>query len=202
MAKATDMILAIEHGGAEPLVRVQSNNAADIMKLVDLGAYGVIAPMIETASEAEALASALHYPPRGTRSYGPRRPPYRFGADYVAAASASVVSMAMIETQRGLENLNAILAVDGIDGVFIGPADLALALGSAAKPDSNDPVVVEAVATILVNAHAANKRAGIFCASASFARSKLAEGFDLVTMMPDLPALVASAKASLAEARG
>lgn len=201
ISKAMEMMVAIENGGTEPLVRLQANDAADTMKLLDLGAYGVIAPMIETREQAQAFASAIHYPPKGVRSYGPRRPLLRYGADYVAHASSSIVSMAMIETRLGLENMESILAVDGLDGVFIGPADLALALGCEAKPDSEDPVVVEVIGQIRAKAHAAGKRAGIFCGGARFARAKLAEGFDLVTVLPDLQAVVTASKAALAEVR-
>ncbi|KSV75205.1 hypothetical protein N185_17650 [Sinorhizobium sp. GW3] len=202
ITKAMDMIVAIEKGGAEPLVRLQSNNAAEIMKLLDLGAYGVIAPMVETQEQAKAFASAIHYPPSGTRSFGPRRPLLRYGAGYLQQASASIVALAMIETRLGLENLEAILAVDGLDGVFIGPADLALALGCEARPDSNDPIVVEAISEIRSRTRMAGKRIGIYCASAGFARAKLDEGFDLVTMAPDLPALISASRSALAEVRG
>lgn len=201
MEMAANMIVAIENGGALPMVRLKANDAADTMKLLDLGAYGVIAPMIDTREDAEAFAAALHYPPKGTRSFGPRRPLLRYGTSYVAEASASIVSLAMIETQLGLANLDAILAVDGLDGVFIGPSDLALALGREAKPDSADPLVVETIATIRERAHKAGKRAGIFCSGAEFARAKLTQGFDLVSVMPDLSALLSAARSALAEVR-
>jgi 4-hydroxy-2-oxoheptanedioate aldolase len=198
---AVQMIVAIENGGCEPFVRVRWNNPDEIMKLIDLGAYGVIAPMIETAGEARELASALHYPPRGARSFGPRRPMMRYGADYFAQASETIVSMAMIETERGLAHLDEILAVDGLDGVFIGPADLSVALGGPPRPDSDDPKVVAVIAMIREHAHAAGKRVGIFCGSGAFARSKLQEGFDLVTLTPDLSMLIAAAENVVATAR-
>lgn len=198
---AVAMMTAIEGRGIEPFVRVQANDAGDIGKLLDVGAYGIIAPMIETAGQAQDLADALHYPPRGRRSFGPRRPMLRYGTAYHTLASASIVSFAMIETRRGLDALDAILAVDGIDGVFIGPADLAFALGCEPKPDSDAPPVVGAVRRIREQAHDAGKRVGIFCGSPQFARAKLDEGFDLVTLTPDLAMLTTAARNSLQSLR-
>jgi 4-hydroxy-2-oxoheptanedioate aldolase len=198
---AVAMMTAIELAGCEPFVRVRWNSPSEIMKLADLGAYGIIAPMVETAEEAALLASALHYPPRGQRSFGPRRPLLRYGADYISKASDTIVSMAMIETQKGIDNLESILAVDGLDGVFIGPADLSLALGGPPKPDSTDPKVVSAIRHIRERAHAMGKRVGIFCGSPLFGRQKLQEGFDLVTLTPDLTMLAAAAKDAVTVAR-
>ena len=126
----------------------------------------------------------------------------RYGEGYFERAGDTIVSMAMIETERGLANLDDILSVEGIDGVFIGPADLAVALGRAPKPDSDDPVVVDTVRTIRERVHAAGKRVGVFCGAAAFARVKLAEGFDFVTLTPDLAMLTAAARRALEEARG
>jgi 4-hydroxy-2-oxoheptanedioate aldolase len=195
------MLLAIEKQGVEPIVRMHWNEPAAIMKILDAGAYGVVAPMIETAEEARAFADCLHYPPHGKRSWGPRRPLIRYGRDYAAQASASVVSMAMIETRRGLDNLDAILAVDGLDGIFIGPADLALALGRAPRADHDDPEVVATIADIRERTHAAGRKVGIFTAAPAFSARKLRECFDLVTITPDLMMLEAAARRTLAEVR-
>jgi 4-hydroxy-2-oxoheptanedioate aldolase len=194
---AVEMFTAIECGGAEPFVRVRANDASGIMKLLDCGARGVIVPMIETAEQARAFASALHYPPRGTRSFGPRRPLLRYGPGYPEFASETIVGLAMIETALGLKNLDEILATPGIDGIFIGPADLALALGAPPEADSQDPRVVAAIRAILARAREHNKRAGIFCGSAAFARRRLAEGFDLVSLTPDLSMLLSAARSVL-----
>ena len=201
IADAIAMITAIEGGTAEPFVRVQANDAGMIMKLLDCGARGVIVPMIETADQARELASALHYPPRGRRSFGPRRPLLRYGSAYPEFASETFVGLAMIETALALENLDEILSVDGIDGVFIGPADLALALGAEPAADSTDPRVMAAVSTILRRTHVYGKRCGIFCASTPFARDKLAQGFDMISITPDLAMLINSARAALATVR-
>jgi 4-hydroxy-2-oxoheptanedioate aldolase len=201
LSDAVAMMTAIELGGAVPLARTRANDPGEVMALLDAGAYGIIAPMVETATDARRLAHALHYPPRGGRSYGPRRPSLRYGARYFQIASQTIVSFAMIETVPGLDNLDAILAVDGIDGVFIGPSDLALALGRGPGADSDDPVVVDAIRHIRERAHAHGRRAGIFCSAPHFAREKLAEGFDLVSITPDLTLLVAAARASLEDVR-
>lgn len=199
---AVAMMTAIELGGCEPFVRVAWNRPSDIMKLADMGAYGIIAPMIETAEQAARLASAVHYPPRGSRSFGPRRPSMRYGADYVSKASETIVAFAMIETPRGVDNIDEIVAVDGIDGVFIGPADLSLSFGGPAVADSADPSVVATIRHVRERAHAAGKRVGIFCASAAFARTKKEEGFDFVTLTPDLVMLSAAATAAVKIVRG
>jgi 4-hydroxy-2-oxoheptanedioate aldolase len=108
----------------------------------------------------------------------------------------------MIETRLGLDNLDAILAVDGLDGIFIGPADLALALGEPPRPDPVSPLVVETITHIRQRAHAAGRKVGLFCADGAYARARIAEGFDLVTLAPDSVLLAAGAKASLEAARG
>lgn len=200
-AQVTAMLAAIELGGAEPFVRMQVNNQADAMKLLDAGAYGLIAPMINTAADAQSFAQALHYSPRGIRSYGPRRPALRYGADYVTHASSTIVALAMIETREALANLDAILDTDGIDGVFIGPTDLALDLGYAPSVDTAEPEVVAAIAHVRERAKAHGKRAGVFCGSGAFARAKIAEGFDFVSAAPDLGLLLGAARAVIAEAR-
>ncbi len=200
-AQVTSMLTAIELGGAEPFVRMQVNDQADAMKLLDAGAYGLIAPMVNTAADAERFAAALHYGPRGIRSYGPRRPALRYGVGYLQQASDTLVALAMVETREALANLDAILAVDGLDGVFIGPTDLALDLGHAPSVDSSEPEVVAAIAHVRERAHAAGKRAGIFCGSGAFARQKIAEGFDFVTAAPDLSLLLGAAQAVITQAR-
>lgn len=196
-ATTVAMLTAIECRGVEPIVRIKSNDPGEIGPLLDAGAYGIIAPMVETARQTRHLVEQLHYPPIGKRSFGPRRPNLRFGPDYVACASSSIVSMAMIETLKGLDNLAQILDVDGLDGIFIGPADLALALGCKPQADSVEPAVVEAVRRIRETAHAAGRRVGIFTGSAAFAREKLDEGFDLVTLTPDLAMVTAQARITL-----
>lgn len=199
--QVTAMLVAIEFGGAVPFVRLQENRPSDVMKLLDAGAYGIIAPMVNNRTDAESLASAVHYSPRGVRSFGPRRPSLKFGAGYLDCASTSIISFAMIETREALANLDEILMVDGIDGVFIGPTDLALDLGHAPEVDTKIPEVVEAIATVRNAAKAKGKKVGIFCGTGTFAAQKIAEGFDFVTAAPDLGMLLGAARNVIADAR-
>lgn len=197
IAMAGAMFTAIEGRGTEPMARAASLDAAEIGKLLDTGAYGIIAPMVETRAHAQALADAVHYPPDGARSYGPRRPLFRYGPSYADMARETLVVLAMIETRRGLDNLDDILTVEGLDGVFIGPSDLALALGEAPAPDSRSPIVTEAVGHIRARAQAHGRRCGVFCGAPDFAAEKVAEGFDLVTVAPDLGLLTQGARQAL-----
>ena len=136
---AMPMLQALSATPAMPIVRVPSLNGPQIMQALDAGAYGIICPMISTEDDARAFVSACRYPPHGERSFGPTRGLLYGGADYFAKANDTILTLAMIETQQGLDNLDAILAVEGLDGVFIGPNDLCLALGLAPSSEPADP---------------------------------------------------------------
>jgi len=194
---AVEMLTAIEGRGCEPLVRVSQNEYTEVGRLLDAGASGIIAPLIDTSEAAQALVDAFHYPPRGSRSLGPRRPVLRWGQDYRNRTHDLLVSLAMVESRAALENLEAILAVPGLDGVFIGPSDLALALGRDPAADPTDAVVLDAIRQVRESAHAAGKRIGIFCGSAESARERIHEGFDLVSIGTDLQMLASTAIAGL-----
>lgn len=200
-AAAAQMLAAIATTPTVPLVRAPWLDPGAIMKLLDAGALGVICPMINSAEEARALVAACLYPPRGGRSNGPVRAAYVYGADYQRRANDMVMPIAMIETAAGLKNLDAILDVDGLAGVYIGPTDLALSLGAEPRFDPVDPIVVGAIETILAAALARKKRAGIHCGSAAYAKAMIAKGFSLVTIGSDARFVAAGAQGVLAEMR-
>lgn len=189
------MLTAISTTDAVPLVRVPWNTPGDIMRAADAGAYGVICPNIETGEECERFVGACRYAPLGYRSVGPLRAALYGGADYITHANDTVLAVAQIETAKGLANMTAIAAVKGLDMLYVGPSDLGLSLGRAAKPDQTDPVVVEAIDAILNCAKQAGLRAGIFCQTVEYARAMAAKGFDLVTVTYDQHLLAGGAGA-------
>lgn len=201
-AQAVTMFQAIATTTSIPLVRPSRNDSAEIMRFLDAGAYGVICPMVSTAADATALVSACRYPPVGTRSYGPARGLLYGGADYPDRANDEIVVLAMIETAEGLANLDAILAVPGLDGTYVGPNDLALALGHRPVAENPDPAMREAVERVRAATVAAGKLAGIFCSGGAGAAQRLAEGFDLVTPGNDAGLLRQVSAAAVATARG
>lgn len=201
LGAAVAMLAAIEAKGCEPFVRLLQNDPAMTGKLADCGAYGIIAPLIDDAVEARRLVQSLHYPPTGARSLGPRRPLLRWGDDYRLMTGEALVTLAMIETKAGLENLEHILAVEGLDGVFVGPSDLAIALGREPLADPTDSVVVAAIEHVSRRAHDAGKRAGIFCGSVAAAHARLAQGFALVSLGTDLQMLADAARKGLRQLR-
>ena len=181
---ALTMLQAISTTAAVPLVRVSHNSAWMIQKLLDMGAYGVICPMIDTRRECEAFVKAMRYPPRGDRSFGPSRGLLYGGTDYAAHADRTVLAWGMIETEVAVGNLAEILSVEGLDGVYIGPSDLSMTIeGKVSNPLSSR--VVSVVDGIIDAAHRAGKRVGIFCPDAAFARQMIERGCDLVTVMND-----------------
>jgi 4-hydroxy-2-oxoheptanedioate aldolase len=141
---AVTMLQGISTTGAMPMARVPWNDPARLMKILDAGRYGVICPMVNTRAEAEALVRACKYPPRGYRSWGPVRASIYAGADYGDHANEDIVVMPMIETAEAMKNLDDILSVPGVDGVYVGPSDLSLALGLKPRLDQTDAPVVEA----------------------------------------------------------
>ena len=185
---AVQAFRAVAAHGLAPMVRLRGIDAALAGYLLDAGAAGVIAPMVETVAEAEALVAACRYPPRGRRSHGPIRTALRPGADAFAAAEEAVV-FAMIETADGLERCEAIAAVPGLDGLFIGPGDLGLALGLGVGQDRAEPELVAAFTRVLAACRSAGKHAGMHAATAGYAARMAAEGFDLVTVWVDAAAI-------------
>lgn len=179
------MLQAISATPAAPLVRVPSLDPPLIMKALDAGAYGVICPMINTVKDAEVFIATTRYPPYGCRSFGPARGLLYGGADYFAAADQTIIRLAMIETEPGLTVVEDICCVDGVDGIFIGPNDLSLALGRGPSNDPTDDVVVKAVARCCVAARSKGKHAGIFSPSGASAAARIAEGFDFVVPNSD-----------------
>jgi len=169
---AVTMLQAISTTPCIPLARVPWNEPGAIMKLLDAGAYGIICPMIGGAADATAFAAACHYPPQGIRSYGPRRALLYAGDDYPAQANNTVLAIAMIETAEALANVDAIAAVQGVDALYIGPADLSLALGREQRVDQTDPIMVEALDTVLAAARRHNKVAGLHTGSPAYARRR------------------------------
>ncbi|HEY1846045.1 MAG TPA: aldolase/citrate lyase family protein [Buttiauxella sp.] len=201
-ASALTMLQAISATPATPLARVNSNDAAQIMRLLDAGAWGIICPMVSTPEQARQFVAACRYPPLGNRSFGPARALLYGGKDYPQYANDEILTLAMIETREALENLDAILATDGLDGVFIGPNDLSLALTGSASAESQHPDMLAAVERVLARCRAHSKIAGIFCTSGKAAAQRLAEGFSFVTPANDVMQLGRAAREAIALARG
>jgi 4-hydroxy-2-oxoheptanedioate aldolase len=178
---AIAMLQAISSTNAIPLVRPSALVPSEIMRYLDAGAYGVICPMISTARDAADLVSACRYPPDGSRSFGPARGLLYGGADYLDGANRELLVLGMIETCEGLENLEAILAVPGLDGIYVGPNDLSLALGHRPANESRVPEVADAIELVRRRTVETGKIAGIFCSNGEAAAMRVAQGFDLVT---------------------
>jgi 4-hydroxy-2-oxoheptanedioate aldolase len=181
-------IAAVHAAGAAPVVRVPLGDFAVVSRVLDFGAEGVIAPMINTPEDARTFAAAAKYPPLGERSIGPMRAIMLNNleaADYVARANAETITFAMIETRTALANLDAILATPGIDGVFIGPSDLSLALTDGRIIDPHSKEVDTEVERIGQAAQKAGKIAGAYTADATRANELAARGFRFLAVASD-----------------
>jgi len=193
------MLQAISTTATVPVVRVPWLEPGIIMKTLDAGAYAVICPMINTREDAQKLVAYTNYAPRGTRSFGPVRALLYGGADYPQRANDTIVRFAMIETAQALDNLDAILSVEGLDAIYIGPSDLSLALGCKPTFDEVDPPVAEAIDHILARAKAHGLVAGIHNGTPEVALA--AKGFRFVTVSSDARLLAAGSQQILARMR-
>jgi 4-hydroxy-2-oxoheptanedioate aldolase len=201
---AVSMLQAMNGSSTVPFARVPWLDPAIIMKLLDAGILGIICPMINTADEARRLASYVRYPPVGERSFGPARAGFIVDPDYGGKANDMVKCLAMIETAEGYRNVEEIVQVEGIDGVYIGPIDLTLGLYGNDLPigiDREEPEMIEAIKKILNSAHAAGKKAGIHCGTPEYAARMTDLGFDMVALSTDLSLFSAASKSSLEATR-
>jgi 4-hydroxy-2-oxoheptanedioate aldolase len=195
-AAACEMIRAIEAGGALPVVRVPWNEPAMMGRVLDAGALAIIAPMIQTVDDARRAVEACLYPPLGRRSFGPLRVSMRDGPGYFAGANDRVAVLPMIETAEALEAVEEIMAVPGVAGAFVGPADLSLALSLAPKDNDGVAVFDQALARVVAACRQAGKFAAIY-SNAKTAPLRISQGFQMVSVSNDLTAILAGAQADL-----
>ncbi len=191
MEQCKSILQAVAGGPIVPLVRCRDSSASHIHQVLDLGALGIIVPMCNSADDAKAIVDASSYPPvqgqvgrlhdTGSRSYGPVRAALAWGVgNYFTQADPLILRWVMIETRAGLDNCEDIALTPGVDGLFIGPNDLSLALGVAPSSAPTSPHVVSAIDRILKAAVDAGKFGGIFCSTGSFAREMQSKGFHFV----------------------
>ncbi len=192
------MFQAMRASGATLMARVPWNEPGIIMKALDAGAYGIICPMVNTAEDAARFVSCLRYPPRGQRSFGPTRVSFAAGANYGGEANDNMLALAMIETAEGMANLDAIAATPGLDGLYIGPADLTISLtGGRLAPgfDREEPELMDAIQRILAACKTNRIAAGLHCGTPDYAARAIEWGFNLTTVGGNSRFLAAAAGA-------
>lgn len=196
------MLQAISTTATPPLVRVPWVEPGIIMKSLDAGAMGVICPMINNRDDAEKFIGACKYSPQGYRSTGPTRAAVYAGADYIANANGEILAIAMIETVEAIENLDAILSTPNLDGIYIGPNDLALSMGETPSIDPTNERVVAQIGEIIDAANAKGVPAGIHCGAPEYAAKMIKRGAKLVTIASDGRLLAAAASAAVKACKG
>lgn len=199
---ALTMLQVLQGLPAPVLARVPWNEPGILMKCLDAGFSGVICPMVNTPEDAGRLVQATRYAPLGGRSFGPTRANLVHGAGYAKAANASVLVLAMIETREAVQNLDAILAVEGIDGVYVGPSDLGLSLGHEPTLEPTAPEVLAAIAEIVRRARGAGRIAGVHTGSAEMVGRMLGQGFQFASLLTDMRLFANALAAQLAATRG
>jgi 4-hydroxy-2-oxoheptanedioate aldolase len=195
----------INAAGKPALARVPVGEFQNVSKLFDAGASGVIAPMINTMEDARRFAAYSKYPPLGERSWGSYGGLGSSGLDpnsYLREANRFSLSFAMIETREAMAIVDDILALEGIDALFVGPSDLSIALSGGASVNASAKEVDEAVRHIVARANAVKKPVAFYAATAERAKEGIALGARLVTVMSDSGFLRSAAQTALKIARG
>jgi len=187
---------AVDITDTAPVVRVSWNDPAEIGKVLDAGAMTIIAPMTNTVADAEAAVSACRYAPEGIRSFGPMRVGLREGANYPGRANSDVAVFPMIETEEALNNVEAIAAVAGVTGLFVGPFDLSLSLGLPPGNNDGNSKFDKALERILSACKSNNISAGIL-SNEALAAKRVKQGFQFVVVSTDFVALAGSLYAGL-----
>ena len=199
---AVPLMTAIQsNSDATPLVRVPWNDPGQIMRALDAGAMGIICPMINTKAEAEALVRSCRYPPMGERSFGPYRAS-QYGADYWQKANEEILLFAMVETRQAVSNLEEILSVKGINGVYVGPSDLSLSMGKPPTLDPTDKEVLTAIDIIVKTTRKWGHIAGVHTDGPATALKRFGAGFQMCTILNDVRMLANAVAAAIREVRG
>ena len=196
-----EMLRAISTTKTVPFVRVPWNDPPTIMKALDAGAYGVVVPLVNTRAEAEQAVWSCRYPPKGGRSFGPARASMYGGAGYVDGANDEIAVICMIETAEALDNLDEILSVEGVDCAYIGPSDLAYAIGLKPVGDNPDPKHQETMLSILEACKRHGVAPGAHTGSLEYTTKWLEAGFQMVNLGSDIGFMRALASTELSAAR-
>lgn len=201
------MFQATQAAGAVPMARLAWNEPWLIMRALDLGAVGVILPLIDNAGEARRAVEACRYPPLGKRSYGPVRAEMVMGSSAPDELGGDVLCFAMIETREGIENLEEIAATPGLDGLYIGPSDLSIALGLApggvtSDPTQDRPALADAIERVRKACEANQLIAGMHCGGGAIADHYARQGFGLITVAVDTNLYKATIRRELLAAQG
>jgi len=199
-AALVPMLQALSLGNGAPMVRVTQNDPGEIAFVLDAGAYGVICPTMETAEDCRRFVDACDYPPRGVRSWGPTRGVLYGGADYFDAYAGEILRIALIETKKGIDNLDAIAATPGLDMIYLGPNDLGVSHGAKPSYTPNHPEVERAMDTVVEAARRHGIAAGMHTASTAVARTAAQKGYRLLSLGYASKIMTAAAAQALKDA--
>ena len=188
------MLQSISQNSTIPFARVPWNEPGIIMKMLDAGVLGIIAPMINNKQECEKFVSYCRYPPLGERSFGPMRAQLVYGSDYFKNANSQVITLAMIETKEAIENLDEILSVENLNGVYVGPSDMSIAYGLPPKFDVKEDPIYSNIKLVVKKAKKYGKIAGIHNGTTNYAKEMIALGYQFVTVSSDFRAMSSYAK--------
>ncbi|MEQ8307354.1 MAG: aldolase/citrate lyase family protein [Hoeflea sp.] len=204
-ASAYSSIRAIHARGKPGLFRIPVGRNDLASRALDMGFEGVIAPMINSTDDARAFADAMKYPPLGSRSWGPVRALELHGdktpETYFRSANRETLAIAMIETREAVEALDSILAVEGIDGVFVGPSDLSISWSNGEGVNPHRPDMQDALADIAGKAVEAGKFAAIFAVDPSDVQTFFKMGYRIAALNTDPGAIMAGAETMLGAAK-
>ena len=195
---AFHMLQAVSATPATPFARVPWNEPGLLMKLLDSGAYGLICPMINSRRDCEDFVGACRYPPMGWRSFGPNRVVQYAGSDYWQHANREIILLAQVETAEAVANIDDILDVPGLDGIYVGPGDLSLSMGQTPSMAPTAPPVLAAMQLVLKKARARNLFVAVHTDGAQTALTRYSEGFQFCSVQTDMRMLINAAKATVA----
>jgi len=195
------MLQAMSGTKTVPVIRVPWHEAGLIKQALDIGAYGIVIPLVSTKQDAEDFVRAMKYPPAGIRGVMPRRASrYMLDAkEYFATADEELLTIVQIETKSGVENISEILSVDGIDAYCLGPTDLSASLGHIGEP--NHPEVEEAIERIVAAGKEAHKIGGIYVPSVDITQKRIEQGFQPILQGSDWRFIMGAAQESLTKIR-
>jgi len=198
---ALALLTALSATEVTPLVRVPNSDATFITRVLDIGALGVICPMINSAAEARTFAAGARYHPVGNRSSGPLRAAMIYGADYFKQVNEAVLVLGMVETPGAIANLDEILEIETMDGIYVGPNDLGIAMGMAAGTDREEPDFIRTLEDIASRANVHGKIPGLHTNSSKYALRAIAMGFGFVTICADAGLIREGAAAAVRDVR-